>query len=451
MDISLSLVIDVIVVTIALACILAVSSRSIFNPSLWWLALHIYTVTFRLITLCLGSESMWEIGIQSNTEYVKAAAAADLSLIAVALATIWVSKCHHNSKAPLEHIQSKSHLSVRAGWIISILCLTIGGYALIKFGYIASAARDSGIDISAVDLGRVEETAIPITIAGFAVQGALLQCAMCGFTRLRLMILLPLLILTAVNLARTAFVLAVCLALLIYLTRRGWRSIPRSWAIGMVLLAVVWFVQKPIVGGISEGKGLDEIWSSVHDYLAQSAEDKSSIDTQFLDMQATFMASADEIGKRYLGATVVPLLYLPIPRFLWPDKPRINQPEVELSSQVRQIVRVGMVPTLSGESYVNFGWAGCALIPFLYLFAMQKAFRHVEGHSVTSTSRWVYLIFLICMVQVFRDGLNSLVTFGVLTYCPLLAWAAISKALGSQSPRKRGSQYISGPGYGSDH
>ena len=90
-------------------------------------------------------------------------------------------------------------------------------------------------------------------------------------------------------------------------------------------------------------------------------------DIQFFDMQATYMAAADEEGRRFYGATVLPLLYLPIPRFVWPDKPRMNEYAFELSSPLRPVTKVGMVTLLSGESYLNFGWIGCAAIPFLYL------------------------------------------------------------------------------------
>ncbi len=94
-----------------------------------------------------------------------------------------------------------------------------------------------GIDISAIDIGRLEESSYPYMISGFAVQGVLIQVAMKGFTRWRVALLVLLLIPTSLYLARTFFVLAAVMAFLIYQTQRNktnlhgkmgaWRSAPR--------------------------------------------------------------------------------------------------------------------------------------------------------------------------------------------------------------------------------
>jgi hypothetical protein len=46
-------------------------------------------------------------------------------------------------------------------------------------------------------------------------------------------------------------------------------------------------------------------------------------------------------------------------------------------------------------------------------------------------ARWIYLVLLISMVQVFRDGLNSLITFPCVEYLPMVAWGGISKLMGT--------------------
>jgi hypothetical protein len=320
-------------------------------------------------------------------------------------------------------------LSPRVGQIISILCLTIGTCALIEFGYFAIGARARGIDVSAINIGQFEDSSYPITIAGFAVQGALIQCALRGFNRWTVSLLLILLALTAFNLPRSSAVLAILMAFLIYQTRSSQHTLPLRWTMGLVLLGLVWFVFKPIVGGVIAGKDLRTVSTDVQDYIETSGDTKGSIDTQFFDMQATYMAAADEAGRRFYGATTLPLFYLPIPRFVWPDKPRQNDAALELSTESRQIAQVGMVPTLSGESYINFGWMGCAVIPFLYILGMQIACRRVSSYDITSAARWVYLIMLISMLQIFRDGLNSLVLFPLVAYLPLLGWGVISRLL----------------------
>jgi hypothetical protein len=421
MDIQVALLMDIVLLLGSLWCILQTSDRSIFNPSIWYVALHAYTVTFRLIALNLGGRSLAVIGIRSDAELVDAAIASDISLVAVVAATILVSRrmSKYNGSGSLG---GQISLSYQLGQVTSIICLTIGTLALLKFG---AAAKATGADTSGIDIGRFDESSYPIWISGFAVQGALIQCAIRGFTRWRVILLLSLLFLSSFN-ARTVFVLAAAMAFLIYQTRHNQSSMPLKGAIGIVLLGLVWFVYKPVSVAIVSGASVQDIWLTAQGYFENSASNDSSIDTQFLDMQATYMAAADEAGRRFYGATMLPLLYLPIPRFIWPDKPRLNEYSPELSSSSRMIAQVGMTPNLTGESYLNFGWAGCAVVPFLYLLGMQTAYRSVRIAGIDSAARWVYMIYLVSMVQIYRDGLNSLILFPFMVYFPMLCWGVIS-------------------------
>ena len=430
MDIGIALTIDILLLISSLWCILQVSERSIFNPSLWWVVLHAYTVTFRLITLNLAFESLSIIGVRSNTELVNAAIASDISLFAVVAATTLVAHRALRDRASNFTDSGLYELNPRFGQIISILCLTIGTYALLRLGSPASG-RVRGIDIAAIDLGRLEQSSYPYTIAGFAVQGALIQVVLRGFTPWTVALLLLLLAPSSIYLARTSFVLAAVMAFLIYQTQRKKTNLPGKWALGILLLGLVWFVFKPVAAAIVEGQNAEQTIASARDYFANAVSGNSSGDIQFFDMQATYMAAADETGRRFYGTTVLPLIYLPIPRFIWPEKPRVNEYAFELSSPLRPVAQVGMVPLLSGESYLNFGWLGCAVIPFLYILGMQTAHHRVKDHGIRSASRIIYLVFLISLIQVFRDGLSSLIIFPILWYFPLAGWGVISKLMAS--------------------
>jgi hypothetical protein len=223
------------------------------------------------------------------------------------------------------------------------------------------------------------------------------------------------------------------MAFLIYQSRRREHSIPLKWAIMIPVLGLVWFVFKPISNVIRAGDDPRTIFAEASRYFTEQTTSEGSLDTELLDCQATYMASADETGKRFYGATLLPLLYLPIPRFVWPDKPLQNEYAWELSSSLRRIEPIGMSAQLSGESYVDFGWIGTAIIPFLYLLGMQSFYRRVRNHEITSIARWVYLILLISMVQVFRDGLMSLIIFPCVSYLPMVAWGGIGKLIGTRT------------------
>jgi hypothetical protein len=433
MDLKLALIVDVLLLISSFWCILRVSGWNIFNPCIWWVALHAYTVTFRLVTLNLGLETLWVIGIRSNTELVNAAIASDLSLMAVVAAAIFAAHRNAVNIPTSQQGRGPTELDPRIGQIIIFLCLTIGTYALIKFGYAASAARARGIDVSSIDIGRLQQSSYPIAIAGFAVQGALILVALRGFTRWRVLLLFVLLALTSIQVARTAFVLGALFAFLIYQTRIHKTNLSFKWAIGFLLLGIAWFVYKPVRNAIDKRQDLSQIIASGQNYVHDTMNQGGSADTQLFDMQGTYMAAADEAGRRFYGSTILPLLYLPIPRFLWPDKPRINEYAVDISSPLRPLVQSGMTPLLSGESYVNFGWLGCAFIPFLYLLGMQIGWQRTRAHNITSAPRMIFLVLLVSMIQVFRDGLISLFIYPIVYYLPLFGWAIASELLAASS------------------
>jgi hypothetical protein len=434
MDIQTITVFDISLLAIALWCIVKVSDWSIFNPALWWVALHVFGVTSRLIALDLGARSLQVIGIRSDIELVRAGIASDISLMGVVAACVFATfrMPSVESENALSAGKDWGQLNPKVGHLIAGLCLTIGTYALYTFGMVATAARARGVDISSVDIGGFAQSSYPFAIAGFAVQGALILCAMRGFTRLRLLVLVTLLALTSVNLTRQAFVLPAILAFLIYQSRRHKHSIPLKWALMIPVFGLLWFVFKPMSNVIRAGEDPRTIFAAASSYFAEQTSAEGSLDTEQLDMQATVMAAADEHDKRYYGATLLPLLYTPIPRFAWPDKPMPNEYQWELSSSLRPIEPIGMTPQLSGESYVNFGWMGCAVIPFLYMLGLQTLYWRVRNQEIMSVSRWIYLILLVAMVQVFRDGLGSAITFPCVLQLPLVAWGGISKVIGAR-------------------
>jgi hypothetical protein len=433
MTLELSLIVDSLLLLLSLGFILKVSDASIFNPSLWWVALHAYVVTFRLITLNLGVEPLPFLGIRSDLEMINAATASDISLLAVVAATLFVAR--EDLAVPRSVNDAPAvELDVRLGQLISILCLIIGTYFLVKFGY-SAIIRARGTEIFDVDIGGFELSSYPIFIAGFAIQGALIQVAIYGFAPLRFAMLLVLLALSSICLSRFAFLLSAVMAFLIFQTRQNKVNIPAKWLIVFAALSAIWFVYKPVAAAINEDDSFSQIVATAQGYVDDVLSGSKSGDTNFLDMQATYMAAADEAGRRFYGASALPLLYLPIPRFMWPEKPRMNQFAVEITSLSRPIVQTGITPQLSGEAYVNFGWIGCAFVPFLYIWAMQTGYRRVRSYGILSAARWIYLVFLVSMVQVFRDGLGALVIFGMVAFLPMFGWGVLSQLLRAAAPR----------------
>lgn len=70
------------------------------------------------------------------------------------------------------------------------------------------------------------------------------------------------------------------------------------------------------------------------------------------------------------GATYLGLFYAVIPRAFWPNKPSVSavnhfyQVSYRLTRE-ENLDSVSIAPGLLGEAYMNFGWAGIVLIPFI--------------------------------------------------------------------------------------
>ena len=82
----------------------------------------------------------------------------------------------------------------------------------------------------------------------------------------------------------------------------------------------------------------------------------------------------------YIGITL-------IPRFLWPDKPSVNdanhwyQVSYRLTSP-RELSSVSIDVGTLAESYINFGWLGPLLIMFpsgIFLGSLQRILSHADS------------------------------------------------------------------------
>lgn len=429
MSIEIATMLDIFLVTWSLWALLRWTDRSVFNPGYWYLLLHVLTVSSRLIMLAFGATSAPSIGVKSETEFVRCEIGADIALLAAVSASVFASaRAGRLGLAASRKAKKIARLNPLVGDVISWSCIVFGVLSLIAFGAMAQDARARDATAAGADIGDLALTSYPMAVGGFAVLGAVMQCAIYGFTQVRTTMFLAILGLTAFNLTRVSFVLPLILALLVYLAMQGRRELSFQWTFALAGLAVLWFVFKPVGAAISSGEGIEKAWNAAGAYLDDTWTYGTG-DLQYFDMQASFMAAADESGVRMYGATLLPLVYLPIPRYMWPDKPRLNQFMVGISSSARPFVQSGMTPTLCGEAYLNFGWFGCFFVPFIYLYAMSRAYLRVRNHTIASAGRWIYMASLVVFIQVFRDGLNSLVLFSVVHFLPLFAWGAISLML----------------------
>jgi oligosaccharide repeat unit polymerase len=145
-----------------------------------------------------------------------------------------------------------------------------------------------------------------------------------------------------------------------------------------------------------------------------------------MDMFASTLWLVDESGHHFYGTMYYPLLFMPVPRQLWPDKPGLASYWEEISSPARPLDRAGMEPTMLGEAYANFGLIGIVIVPFIVGYWLGKFYFVAMRKSYFSVYRFMYVTVACCLVQVFRDGLFSAVVFPVVNMMPLVSIAAFS-------------------------
>jgi hypothetical protein len=97
----------------------------------------------------------------------------------------------------------------------------------------------------------------------------------------------------------------------------------------------------------------------------------------------------------------------------------------------------GMIVTVLGEAYANFGHLGLVVVPFVLAFVLARFHHRAQGAPFLSVRRFAYLLVAANLIQVFRDGLTSLVIFVVVNMLPLTLLVVAHHA-GTWVPARRG-------------
>ena len=176
---------------------------------------------------------------------------------------------------------------------------------------------------------------------------------------------------------------------------------------------------------IREGKPFSNVTEVVADSFSKSAR-VASPDQMFMDMFASMIWLVDRYGHYYYGSTIAPLIYLPIPKQLWPDKPSLVQYLYDIRNPLRPMYWAGMTPTYLGEAYANFGLIGIAAVPLFSGYILGIFYFTALRRPYFSVYRFMYVVISCSMIQFFRDGIFSLVVFPVVNMMPLVVIAVLS-------------------------
>lgn len=422
MSFELALFIDVVTLLFCTFLLVRHGKLSMAHPGTTHLFFHAYSYTFRLATLARGgsvlfSHETWgngQVEPMHPEEITQAVLLADAVL--AACTGVWLSLAGRvwtrpaGAPAPLMLNRKVVHTIV-------VICAPFALFGFVmQTVFPGLGTTNLGLDLSGEVTGSGYYQILQawpgslflllVYVNGFRswlVAPMSLYLAIIGLQGYhRVRMLLPILMLIQFQLARTG---------------RKWPRIT-----GLALIAALAFIAIPLksIGkAVQSGQSAAEVAEMVGDVSQKTLRGKND-DQTFLDQFACTMTLIDQHGDFYYGQPYLGLIALPVPRALWPEKPTVTAWIFEISTKSRPMGENGMIVTLLGEAYANFGYFGVFAIPTLLSWVFAVAYFRTRELPVLSVARLTYLVTLCTLMQVHRDGLPSLVMFTFVNLMPIM-------------------------------
>jgi hypothetical protein len=197
---------------------------------------------------------------------------------------------------------------------------------------------------------------------------------------------------------------------------------------------------------VQEGAPFSEISASSSELIGQVLIGQAD-DQQALDQTASAITLVDRAGKYYYGRPYLTLLVTPIPRQWWPEKPILSEHLKDFSTPSRPMFEMGMTPGYIGDLYLNFGYLGVLILSYFVAHWLGRAYFKAYRSNYFSVTRFVYLIVACNLIQVYRDGLLSLVVFTLVNMMPLTIIAILHYVRPVSRPVRRNRRLRLAPPY----
>jgi hypothetical protein len=377
----------------------------------------VYVVTLRLIALTFGDVptlfASWVGPFDPVVpeEIARAALYFDVGLVGMTLT--WLSL---GSRTATVHSPSGLRLDPSRVWAVIVVAFPIGLAGL----YVAAQIPSFETNERMASLGEWETSsyvAISQTWCGLALL-AYIYCY--GFKKLPVVLLcLYLLIMLFQGYHRFRVVIPILMLAQIWLDRRRLAWPPKWMLAAFVAVVLLFFPMKDIGRMWQAGSSLADMGSVVWETTMQVTAGEND-DQKFLDQAASILTLSDISGRRYWGTIWLSIVTLPIPRQWWANKPGLADFIRDVSIPSRPMAEAGMVTTFIGESYANFGFVGVLLMPPLLALGLTLLYRKAYASDYHSVFRFGYVLLCANLIQVYRDGLTSLVVFTLVNALPLM-------------------------------
>ncbi|HEY4185138.1 MAG TPA: O-antigen polysaccharide polymerase Wzy [Polyangia bacterium] len=413
-DYGQALLIDVVTVLCCTGLLVRFGDLRLSHPATPYLIFHVHTVTIRLAGLLNGAQELY-----SNSpnmfepvlppEIERAALYADIAFWLVTL--VWVFYKASPNKSSMKEGMKLDPRILRPMLFITFAIGVIG---------LRVAARLPGIELydsSATEWSTSSYIIILPTWFGLAVLGYAYYYGGGLWTGIALSAYL--LLMSVQGGMRFRVIIGLLLAVQVWVERRDRRWPSKSIVILLAGAALLFFPMKRVGIMVIDGESMSDISAEMSDSATEVSQG-SAPDDLFLDEFASALTLLDRRGEMYMGSIFLPLLTLPVPRAFWPDKPILAGYLQDISTSNRPMATSGMISTYLGESYANFGIAGIFLVPPILAFFLAFFCRKAYEVPHDSVLRFAYILLSVNLIQVYRDGLVSIVMFTFVNMMPLM-------------------------------
>jgi hypothetical protein len=431
MELQTAILVDVLVISTCAALLWRYGQPTALHPGAVYIPFHVLVFTSRAWFVLEGAPTLftgWGSGALpvSFTELSWALNLADIAMISMTLAWIKVAaddRRRHLTANKKDSAFASALLSTKVLWSVSAIAFPVGIAALVLFGNLSTSTEAFK---PRVELGEWQTSSWLITTQSWS---GLVLIALVYAYGFRKLYIVPLCIYLAFmsfqGYDRFRVVIPVIYLTMVWLTRTGKRW-PPLWICGGGLILMMLFIPMKKIGFMVQREApISDIFDVTAESITDFAEGHSG-EQMVLDEFASIVSLVDDSKHYYYGTLYYPLLTIAIPRQFWTDKPALSEYVREISTPSRPMAVSGMIATLHGESYANAGLTGIAAISFLIAYYLGRFYFAAMRRSYFSVYRFTYLIVACNLIQVYRDGLVSLVVFTIVNMLPLVAISLLS-------------------------
>lgn len=414
---SFLLLVDTFLVVYFLIYVLRRSN--LFNPSLIYLFFHGYAFTLRGWAVALGDATMYEHSSYqtiTHEEIFRGLLFADMALV-LFFVGFALSEKAWRYKGNIVKLPPKKLYDFEFS-NISILLVVILFLPIAIFSFFTSKFSPTS-DLSGSGY---------IAICMLWIPG--IFCLLIYSKGLRWFFYVPLLIyISTVALQgyhRVQLIIPLMIIYLLYCNKQHIRF-PNIKHLCLIFVFISIFPFLKDMGKAYQSGDLDDLYNTVEIALGLKQDTKKR-ESYLLDQYSGAITMFDEHESYFYGSTYLAVITLPVPRFIYPDKPGLGDHIIEVSTSSRPYNLEGRVIAYIGEAYANFWVFGVIIVPFILGWFIANWYRRIEFYKNNKSANvFLFIIFYTAWIQVFRDGLSSFIMFGLFYNLPVVAAYFFSK------------------------